>query len=887
MKKCKALLSILLSAVFMVSMIAVAKTPDADTATAQKEALTEAKADAQPQKSKAITKAIKTAQAANEETPAVIPANAQAAVSALLADRTNIAVAPPTDPAKLEAYNAKLALYAAALAAYKPLSEAEKDALPILDALNLLKTVVEREGYCIKANYDLTHETKMSAVDSRIAAQQQLGALLGPHAARDNATELGRHFYAPFKGTLKLSDFTNYTDPDAVAALQAYKTAFGNASALTRAYLDGISATFASYSQVSPGDSGNKLVRMISKCEQDLRPFTESAPPSAGASPKTANYAGGASDPAYQAALALWLTKQEAVMAYEARQYNHQIQANLKAMRELAALAPEYEPAMTSLEALRSAFDTFVRTRAAQPLGEAIALYDALNSVELQIAKSWTLKGYYFYFLNDARNNYSYSNINFNSLYGECVKKQDVVFIEVFEDYITRVDLTKVNNDTVKKTREEYAKVRGDLRKDIRPEIMDKYQQILALYVPLPKKTASDYQFEKELAAFNPTNVMINRSPFARGAATQSIQATDALAKMLLSLGLTYSTTGNIKNFQKYSPYTNENAGALFSLYETAAKANLIVDAGGGIKVNISSWIAEMTKPTELAKWLKEERFTAAREKLLVAVEQEQNDTSFYLDNPFTNGDFGFEDGDREGFMTAVAAILRPMGNFLHNGYSLAGTLAFMPNSTASNGDFVYGSYDKLVPVLEALGLRDVLSSEEYSARYYAALQVSKEAQLDAIFLPLLNNIMNLIDDIMVNPLKNGLDFLVRFAYSVETGFLDNGIKAFLKSTDMLGGLSFDLSEAGINGMIAGKTFSFNLGKNLQFVVKLQQINFRDLGRCGKLVLADSVSSEYSHRAALAVNREDAYVVLGKYMLATLFASGIEKRQDVTLQLIA
>ena len=52
------------------------------------------------------------------------------AVQALLANKTNINAAPPTDAAKLEAYRTKLALYEKALSAYKALTQEEKDCLP-------------------------------------------------------------------------------------------------------------------------------------------------------------------------------------------------------------------------------------------------------------------------------------------------------------------------------------------------------------------------------------------------------------------------------------------------------------------------------------------------------------------------------------------------------------------------------------------------------------------------------------------------------------------------------------------------------------------------------------------------------------------------------------
>ena len=72
---------------------------------------------------------------------------AKEALTALKADSTNIATKVPTDAAKLEAYNKKLALYETAVNACKALTEAEKDAMDIDLMLWFLREVVNRESF--------------------------------------------------------------------------------------------------------------------------------------------------------------------------------------------------------------------------------------------------------------------------------------------------------------------------------------------------------------------------------------------------------------------------------------------------------------------------------------------------------------------------------------------------------------------------------------------------------------------------------------------------------------------------------------------------------------------------------------------------------------------
>ena len=70
--------------------------------------------------------------------------------------------------------------------------------------------------------------------------------------------------------------------------------------------------------------------------------------------------------------------------------------------------------------------------------------------------------------------------------------------------------------------------------------------------------------------------------------------------------------------------------------------------------------------------------------------------------------------------------------------------------------------------------MKGVLSSQEYTARFQAAAKVSKNAQLDALFLPIVSPIVTLVDELQANPLNTMLDLLPRLARTISTNTLND-----------------------------------------------------------------------------------------------------------------
>lgn len=865
MKKGKAALSILIALSIILSCftVAFASGNDENPTTAQLQeafqaAVATTGAEAPPVKgSEAYTAAVQ-------------------AVEALLANRTNINTAAPADEAKLEAYNAKLALYNTAVAAYKALTEAEKDQFPVANALSFLKAVTEREAYVIKAAFDASRPDgtpAMSATDSRVAAHEKLNEIIGPHATRDKAMALARHLIDPFEGSVKLNgnlDFTKY--PAAASALAAYKADYCKADTLTRMYLDGVSTVFKSFGSNSVGTTLRDLIKMMGKASVAQSPFTETAPPSPGTKPKEKDYAQGAADPAYIAALNEWLPKKQASMSYNQRKSNYEYNAYFVAMAELAKACPEYAQIFKVAAQLRDAFIAFDTTGKTNDCLAAVAAYDAItDAYQLAVYKSvGNTAAYYQFYLNTKQNDYAYTNLSINQLYQKCKDTANMELVAAFEAYIAGIDLSTVNNDVVAQAQAEYKKVPADYLSKISTDILAKYNQIVALYDPVKPLVPSEDKFEDEIAAFTPTTVYATKFPCARKGIEYTIFGTNKLTADVLKMALAYSANGTLKGYKNYSVLSNKTMSTLLSLYHMIADANLTVSG-----INVSSILAGDLKPSKIAGWLTEEQFAGAKAKLLAAAETDDT-TAAFAAIQFENGDWGFQDGDREGFAKAVAAMLRPVSNILHNGISIISQIIFLPNTTAPNGDYVYGAYEHLIPLLEGLGLDGVLSSEEYSARYYDAAKAGKNAQLDAVFLPILSPIVTLVDELQSNPLHTILDLLPRLARVIDTGVLSDSLNNFLHTSSLLGGVNIDLSGDAVNAMIDGRKISIGLGDNAQLTTTLKAVDWARLAGCGKLVLADSVSAANAYRTLIETNRADAYVVASQYLVKTVLRTRIE-----------
>lgn len=798
---------------------------------------------------------------------------AREAMAALKEDSTNIAVKEPTDPAKLEAYNKKLALYETSVDACKALTEAEKDAMDIDLMLWFLREVVNRESF-LDGGTGAANKMKIT---------KNLSAYVGPQAARDAAIELTAPLYA---GNPKIAANSKFTDEKEQQALKAYAEACKAAPELVRMYADGLYITgtncyfYYAYTDGSynakQGARAVELARMLGLCYTAQDPCETVLPEK----PNKKDYEGGVANEEYLAAMKAYCDADAAIKNHLNANYSRGIAEAVSYATELkAGAAPQV------IEQMRLACIAFDASKDSAQAEAAVAAYEKLNENEQSAVSDIFGSIYAFHYVaTNASNGYTTSYVYVNKLYQQCRDYADYAKVLEFESYIADIKYNEVDNGVVAETLERYNALPASLKAQISEETMEKYNTIQKMYTPIAPLVPSRDMFEDEIAAFTPTYVWELKVPGMRPMLSVNIAATDALLGSLLKTVLAYNANGSLKNAAKYSIFSNQTMGMILQLF------GLI----GPLLKDLPVSASKNMLPSGFVEMIQEEKFTGAREKIASLIET-NNTYEGYNTLTFENGDWGFQDGDKEGFRDAAVAAFRTLGSTL-------GLIFKMQNSNNSNGDYVYGAYERIIPIFESLGLRGVISSQEFTNRYNEAVAKDIAAGIpfskrtgayDATFNALLTPIVNLVDDLMKNPLNTLLDLLPRAARAINSGALDDQVHALLDAMDsMVSGFitipEFSLDADGVNAMLAGQTFSFDIGDFATATITLKAIDWAKLAGCGSLKAVPSVSAANAYRLDIQNGRPETYITVSKYLLKAVFSTKIEgKTQTVDLLALA
>ena len=788
---------------------------------------------------------------------------AKEALTALQADSTNIARKAPTKEADLAAFNKKLALYDAAIAAWKLLTEAEKDAMDVLLATNLFKEVAKREAFVEKGS---------TSAANVMAASQKLDQYLGEQASCSAALALTAPLHGTTETGVKLGTSTKFTEEKERQTLLDYVEAYKAAPELVRMYAEGIYSGYGFYYDYSKrGTRALELAKMLGNYYEAIDPCETILPEK----PDKENYEGGVENEEYLAAMKAYCDADAAIK-------NHLNVNYSKGIAEAASYATELKAgaAPQVIEQMRLACIAFNETKDSTQPEAAVAAYDKLNENE-QLAISDIFGSIYafHYVATNAYNGYTTSSVYVNKLYQQCKDYADYAKVLEFEAYIAGIKFDEVNNDVVAETLAAYNALPSSLRSQVSDEIMEKYNTIQNMYEPIGPLVPSRDMFEDEIAAYQPTYVWELKVPGMRPLLSANIAATDALLASLLKTALAYNANGSLKGVAKYSFFSNQNMSLLLKLFGVLGP---LVE---GIAL-VGSGAAAKMRPSGFVAMIPEEKFTGAREK--IAALAAENDTYDAYDAiTFANGDWGFQDGDKEGFRDALITLFRPLGGLISMVFT-------MENKTNAKGDYIYGAYERIIPIFESLGLKGVISSEEFTVRYTQAKENDKEnGASDTTFSALLTPIVNLVDDLMKHPLNTILDLLPRAARAISSGSLNDQVHALLDEmsplvSDMLGDLNIDLTADGINAMIAGQTISFAIGDFATATITLKAIDWAKLAGCGSLKAVISASAANAYRLDIQNGRPETYITVSKYLLKAVFSTKIEgKTQTVDLLALA
>ena len=458
--------------------------------------------------------------------------------------------------------------------------------------------------------------------------------------------------------------------------------------------------------------------------------------------------------------------------------------------------------------------------------------------------------------------------------------------LEEFEKAVTAVDLSKLDSETVEAIRAQYAAMTTAFQGKVSPDVLAKFMQIV-------KPAADKNDFAKEIADFK--TIPVNRADiggdviWTEEGVQKSVDGTYALVKGVLNMakvevnGKRLDLTNGLNDLLKDNVYQVSVINAIYDLYamlshnETETGVGLVPTIGDVIKMLISkSGISGQLAQSD-------NQYAAVIAKInalpdLTDKEKEQgiNDLDKIAEIEFTDADFGFKNGDKDGFIDALLAALRPITYLLSgdNGIlGIAGVKIRMFDSVDAKG--VYGEdgiYAMLLPLLEQIGLTDLPTPAEYRANYYNVRNEDKNLGYDEILRPVIDSLFkNVVQPVADSPLDGVIEILPRIAYVINTNMVDDTVKTIIASTgNTLAGLagSLDLSKRAINNMISGVVI--NVDENTS--IRLKPINWHILADCSTVAAVPSHSNANEYVMLRTGDVDSCFSTVFFYIYELLFA---------------
>lgn len=405
--------------------------------------------------------------------------------------------------------------------------------------------------------------------------------------------------------------------------------------------------------------------------------------------------------------------------------------------------------------------------------------------------------------------------------------------------------------EAVQKAIDAYNQIFSESYSQIPAEVLDKFEDMIANMPAseekpvLPDWTRPDLKY--------PAEVDENRTALL-------VETLDTMINELIK----QQGYDSIKDILEKELYTNYTVAmipqALYPMLE-----QLLNDNGAGIALSFLS-----LSPQKLAKVMDEEKFAKARDLFnSLAPEGEKDSTAHWANLDLTkveNGTFGFQDGDREGFVNALAAVLRGLTVPL-----TSGLLAVDFANEVNVPNVTYGLYEYLIPVLEALDVEGLMSSKEYTEQFNAA---EGNAKGDAAILPILNPIFDLVENkLSAAPLSTLVDLLPKLAHVLNDNILNDQLQLIHGTLGMISSfVSADLlhiDPSAIIGLVNGLIGNLQIG-DVTLSLKLSDPDWALLASTAKPVIKDSVSGDNAYRVCFETNKSDAFLVVFRYLFENI-----------------
>lgn len=244
------------------------------------------------------------------------------------------------------------------------------------------------------------------------------------------------------------------------------------------------------------------------------------------------------------------------------------------------------------------------------------------------------------------------------------------------------------------------------------------------------------------------------------------------------------------------------------------------------------------------------------------------------------DGDFGFANGDKEGFLDAVASLFRPL--------SLLTTVVSFENTTSLFYGPQLGIYEDLIPIFEALGIKDFMTSDEYTA--YVKKGANTNEKMDRRIRGIITPIFTLVDAVASaeSPVDEVLKLLPNLASAIDTGLIDTQIHSMLGKISLGIGNSVkvDLTTGGVYDILAPKLKDIELqaakvdengeetAPAVTLTINLDKEKFaaaiKDIAACGVFTAKESAAKTRNWFVGIEGDSADAFVVLFRYLHSEL-----------------
>ena len=734
-------------------------------------------------------------------------------------------------------------------AEYKALTDAQKDELDITATGKLFKLAFDR-GQVVKAE-----EAGDDFYAKYVLADEYADEVLG---RTDNADKAQKYWetFCETKVTVggkeiaikdaKATDIQADTEGVIAAAFEKaaadYKALGAGARYLPFLYYSssytsgdnkGLAVYYKNFS--SPFDAIKEFYDYYKAVKEAENPFTEVAP----SWQDKDKYPGGISDPQYKADKAAYDDrKEQAQSAWCVYAWEKIADIDTVLLKNVYDLGVE----MTAI------LEKYVKDNNSVSFDELNAVYAKYEALSATDAFVFSKTNYAQYKYVD-----TYGLVGFSEV---ATAIKGVIGTPRVEAFVAAVNEAKepYTREAVQKAIDAYNQIFSESYSQIPAEVLDKFEVMLAEMPAsqekpvLPDWTRPDLKY--------PAEVGENRTALL-------IETLDNMINNLIKQQ-GYDSLNDLLAKELYTNYTIASIPqALYPMLE-----QLLNDNGAGMAVGFLT-----LTPQKLASKMDEEKFAKARELFNSLVPEGEKDSTAHWANldltKVENGTFGFQDGDREGFVNALAAVLRGLTTSL-----TSGLLAIDFTNEVKVPNVVYGIYENLLPVLEALDIEGLMTSKEYTDNFNAT---EGNAKGDAAILPILNPIFDLVEKkLAVAPLSTLVDLLPKLAHVLNDNILNDQLQLIIANNlgmigsfagDMLAGLKIEPSM--IIGLVNSLLGNLQIG-DVTLSLKLSDPDWVLLASTAKPVIKDSVTADNAYRVGFETNKSDAFLVTFRYLFENI-----------------